>query len=355
MARKKYGRHSQKSGQAPGTLFHVGESSAERARIVVRLFDETASSRTEISDVSRLKEFKTRPGTLWVDVHGLHEIPLVEAIGDYFQIHRLVLEDILNTTHRPHVESYEDYIFLSLQMLDYDTGFDGITTQQLSLIIGSSFLLSFQETEPDPFDTLRQRVELPNTKVRKAGPDYLAYCMLDTVVDNYFVILDRMAEKIELLEEGLLREPGPETLRTLHKVKTDLILLRRSIWPVRELASRMMNEDSPLIGEAIKPYLRDLFEHTIHAADILETFRDIVSGMLDIYLSSVNMKLNEVMNVLTVIATLFMPLTFLAGWYGMNFKYMPELGSPWGYPAVIVVSLLIVVSMLVFFRRKRWI
>jgi magnesium transporter len=355
MARRAYGRQSQKSGQDPGTLVHVGEPSSDKATLVVTLFDEKAISRTETSDVSILKERKDRPGNLWVDLRRLHEVPLVEAIGSCFQIHRLVLEDILNTTHRPNVESYDDYLFVSLKMLDYEAGHEGISSRQISLVLGSRFLLSFQEKEPDPFDILRQRLESPNSRMRRAGPDYLAYCMLDTVVDNYFVVLDKMAERIELLEEELLRNPGPQTLRTLHKVKTDLILLRRSVWPVRELASRLINDDSPLIKDSTRPYLRDLFDHTIHAVDTLETFRDIVSGMLDIYLSGVNNRLNEVMKVLTVIATIFMPLTFIAGWYGMNFKYMPELESPWGYPGVIVVSLVVVVSMLFFFRHKRWI
>jgi len=333
----------------------VGTIRTDRTSVFAVAYDETRICETEDPDSAKLESLKQAPTNLWVNLDGLHETDRVRAIGSCFGIHPLVLEDILNTTERPKIEDFDDYIVIIIKMLDYDEETNELYSQQASLIIGNSFILSFQEGGDNRFEPVKVRLRLNSSRARRAGPDYLAYCMADLVVDNYFVVLDKIAERIELLEENLVRNPTPETLKILHKLKSNLIFLRRSLWPTREAVNRLINEDSPFIRDATKPYLRDLFDHTIHAVDSMETFREMVSGMLDIYLSSVSNKLNQIMKLLTIIATIFIPLTFLVGWYGMNFKYMPELESPWGYPAVMVAAGTIVVAMLVLFRRKKWI
>ena len=355
MNRTRYQRHSGKSGQAPGTLIHVGRKRTEKTKIVAIDFDALRIQESITPTLSELSNFKSGSANVWVSIEGLHEIELINSIGDCFQIHSLVKEDILNTTQRPKIENFDDYLFIVMKMLDYDDKAEAINSQQISLVVGANFLLSFQEGVDDPFDPLRQRIRAESSRLRMSGTDYLAYCMVDIIVDNYFVVLDKLAERIELVEEELVRNPKPDILRVIHKLKTDLIFLRRSVWPLREIINRLINEDSSLFKDSTRPYLRDVFDHTIHAVDTIETFRDIVSGMLDIYLSSVSYKLNEIMKVLTIIATIFIPLTFLAGWYGMNFKNMPEIDSPWGYPLVIVAAIIITFSMLIFFRRKKWI
>ncbi len=252
------------------------------------------------------------------------------------------------------MEDAGNYLFIVLKVLDYSEESDEISLMQLSLIITPTVLVSFQEKEGKLFDSVRERLKGGNARIRKGGADYLAYCLMDTVVDNYFAILEGLSEKIEGLEEELVKNPSRDTLQGIHRLKTDMIYLRRSIWPLREVVNTMGRGESALIKESTLPYLRDVYDHTIHAIDTLETLRDIVSGMLDIYLSSVSNRLNEIMKVLTIIATIFIPLTFLSGWYGMNFKDMPELTWRWGYPMVIAVSLTVATAMLIFFRRKRW-
>lgn len=355
MSKARHKRQSEKSGQAPGTLVHVGAMRTDRTRVFAIAYDEVQIHETEDPDLMELESLKAEPGNLWVNLDGLHETERVHAVGSCFDVHQLVLEDILDTTERPKTEDFDEYLVIIMKMLDYDHKTDEISSRQLSLVIGNRFLLSFQEGGDNTFEPVKQRLRTENGRARRSGPDYLAYCMADLVVDNYFVILDKVAERIELLEENLVRNPAAGTLKTIHSLKTDLIFLRRSLWPMREAVNRLINEESLLIKDSTRPYLRDIFDHTIHAVDTMETFRDMVSGMLDIYLSSVSNKLNEIMKVLTIIATIFIPLTFLVGWYGMNFKHMPELDSPWGYPSVILVALAIVVGMLVFFRRKKWI
>ncbi len=349
-ARKK----SKKAGLPPGTLVHVGEEFTEKSAISVIDYDETSCSEREITDISDLGPFRESRTTAWINVDGIHDVSTIEALGNLFHLHPLVLEDIVNATQRPKIEDEGDYLFIVLNVLDYSEEFDEITLRQLSLILGPTFLLSFQEKEGDLFKPVKERLKGDNIRIRKSGADYLAYCLIDTVVDNYFAILEKLSEKMEVLEEELVTNPGRETLQGIHRLKTDMIYLRRSIWPLREVINTMGRGESPLIKDSSLPYLRDVYDHTIHAIDTMETFRDIVSGMLDIYLSSVSARLNEIMKVLTIIATIFIPLTFLSGWYGMNFKDMPELTWRWGYPMVIGIAIAMATTMLVYFRRKKW-
>jgi magnesium transporter len=348
------GKKSKKAGLPPGTLVHVGEEFIEKSRISIFDYDETSCKEREITNISDLEQFRQNQTTTWINVDGIHEVTAVGKLGALFHLHPLVLEDIVNATQRPKIEDAGDYLFIVVKVLDYNDEFDEITLRQLSLILCPTVLISFQEKEGDLFRPVRERLKGDNVRIRKSGADYLAYCLIDTVVDNYFAILEKLSEKMEVLEEELVTNPDRETLQAIHKLKTDMIYLRRSIWPLREVINTMSRGESPLIKESSIPYLRDVYDHTIHAIDTMETFRDIVSGMLDIYLSSVSNRLNEIMKVLTIIATIFIPLTFLSGWYGMNFKDMPELAWRWGYPMVIGVALAMVTAMLIYFKRRTW-
>jgi magnesium transporter len=278
----------------------------------------------------------------------------MEKLGECYGFHPLVLEDILNTDQRPKMEDYGDYLYIVLRMLSYNDKSTQIETEQVSLILGPNFLFSFQENQGDVFDPVRERIRTGKGRIRKMGADYLAYALLDLIVDNYFMIMEKLGETIEFLEEKLVAQPVPETLQTIHQLKRELIFLRKAVWPLREVIGGLQRGELTLIKEATRVYLRDVYDHTIQVIDTIETFRDMISGMLDIYLSSVSNRLNSVMKVLTIIATIFMPLTFLAGIYGMNFKYFPELEWRWSYPVFWLVSLLISVSMLLYFKKKNW-
>ncbi len=347
-------RISEKAGLPPGTLVHVGEEKVEKTKITMLNYDELHLQEEELETIDECLPVKDRPTVRWINVDGLHQVEILETIGGCFGLHPLVLEDILNTGQRPKMEDFGDYIYIVLKMLHSEDENDEIAEEQLSLILGPSFVLSFQEREGDVFNAIRERIRNGRGRVRKMGADYLAYSLLDSVVDNYFIVLEKLGEKIEFLEEELVTNPTTETLQIIHGLKRDMIFLRKSVWPLREIISGLERGESALIQESTLIYLRDVYDHTIQVIDTVETFRDMVSGMLDIYLSSVSNRMNEVMKVLTIIATIFIPLTLVVGVYGMNFQYMPELGWRWGYPIVWLVMLAIGGLMLVYFRRKRW-
>ncbi len=344
-----------KIGVAPGTLVHVGESSGEA--ITINLIDYDVEQLHEellaIDDVQRCCQLKASRTVSWINVNGIHEIGPIETLGSCFGLHPLVLEDILNTDHRPKLEDYDDYLFLVLKMLFYDRE-NGIRTEQVSLVLGPNYVLSFQENVGDVFDSVRERLRGGKGRIRKLGADYLAYALMDAVVDSYFAILETIGDGIEEMEQELVTDPSPQTLNHIHHFKREMILLRKSVWPLRELISALQRVEPPLISDTTGVFLRDVYDHTIQVVDTVETFRDIISGMLDLYLSSISNRMNEVMKVLTIIATLFIPLTFLAGIYGMNFEYMPELHWRWGYFGLWGVMLVTTAGLLRFFRRKKW-
>jgi magnesium transporter len=346
-------KRSRKAGLSPGTLIHIGKE-VERLKITVMDYDETHFQEKEIKTIEECFAFKDTPGITWINIDGLHQIEIMEKLGECYGFHPLVLEDILNTDQRPKMEDYGDYLYIVLRMLSYNDKSTQIETEQVSLILGPNFLFSFQENQGDVFDPVRERIRTGKGRIRKMGADYLAYALLDLIVDNYFMIMEKLGETIEFLEEKLVAQPVPETLQTIHQLKRELIFLRKAVWPLREVIGGLQRGELTLIKEATRVYLRDVYDHTIQVIDTIETFRDMISGMLDIYLSSVSNRLNSVMKVLTIIATIFMPLTFLAGIYGMNFKYFPELEWRWSYPVFWLVSLLISVSMLLYFKKKNW-
>jgi len=275
-------------------------------------------------------------------------------LGNCFTVHPLALEDILNTEQRPKVEDYGEDLFLVVKLLSYNEKKDEIEAEQVSLILRRNALLSFQEKEGDDFANVKERLRAGKGRLRKLGADYLAYTLLDIVVDQYFVVLEKLGERIEILEGRLLADPGTATLQKIQHLKKEMLLLRKWIWPLREVISSLERGEFPGIQESTRIYLRDVYDHAIQVMDTVEIYRDMLSGMLDIYLSSLNNRMSAVMKVLTIIATIFMPLTFLAGVYGMNFKHMPELDWPWGYPLILTLMAIVAILMLTLFRRKKW-
>ena len=347
-------QRSKKTGLPPGALIHIGEKKAEEVKIRVLDYDEAHCQEMETKAMEECFSFRAKPSVTWINIDGIHEIEILEKLGSCYGIHRLVLEDILNTDHRPKMEDHSDYIYMVLKMIAFDDKTQSIGVEQVSLILGSNFVISFQEREGEVFEQLRERIRTENGRIRKMGADYLVYSLLDAIVDHYFVVLEKTGEKIEDLEEEIVSHPGPVTLQTLHHLKREMLVFRKSVWPLREAIVRLERGGSSLIRESTQIYLRDVYDHVIQVIDTIETFREMLSGMLDIYLSTISNKTNEVMKVLTIIATVFMPLTFLAGIYGMNFKYMPELEKHWGYPAVLALMLAVCILMFSFFKRKKW-
>jgi magnesium transporter len=347
-------RASKKAGLAPGTLVHTGERKAEKTRITIIDYDRDNLRETEAETVEACAPYRDTPTVTWINVSGLHDVSLVEKLGECFRIHPLVLEDILNTYQRPKIEEYDDQVFIVLKMLYRDSESGEITAEQLSMVVGENYVISFQERPQDVFDGVRERLRSSRRRIRERGADYLAYALLDAVVDSYFLVLEALGEQIEALEEDLLQEPTAETLHAVHDLKRELIFLRRSVWPLREVISLLARGDRPLFSDETILYLRDVYDHTIQVVDTIESYRDLVAGMHDTYLSSVSNRMNEVMKVLTIFASIFIPLTFLVGVYGMNFQYMPELGWRWGYPGVWAAMLILGAGMLLYFRRKKW-
>ncbi len=347
-------RRSEKKGLPPGTVVYVGEKKSEEVKIRIMDFNEAHFEEKEVDEVEECFPFRSKPTVTWINIDGVHEVDVIEKLGKHFNLHPLVLEDVANTGQRPKIEDFADYIFLVLKMLYYDEKERETKAEQVSLVLGSNWLISFQEREGDVFDSVRERIRSDKGRIRKMGGDYLIYALVDSVVDHYFQILERIGEKVEEIEDELVTNPAPETLHNIHDLKRQMIFLRKSVWPLREVINRLERWESPLVQKSTYIYLRDVYDHTIQVIDAIETFRDMVSGMLDIYLSSVSNRMNEVMKVLTIIATIFIPLTLVAGLYGMNFKYMPELEWSWGYPMVLLSMLIIGLLMVMYFRRKKW-
>ncbi|MEQ8225128.1 MAG: magnesium/cobalt transporter CorA [Candidatus Eremiobacterota bacterium] len=349
-------RRSTKAGLSPGSLVFIGEKKAEEVKINIIDYDEHSFNEKETQTVEECFPFKDKPTVTWINIEGLQDTQLIQKLGDYFKLHPLILEDIVNTDQRPKIEDLNDYLYIVLKMITYDNSLEDIVIEQVSLILGKNFVLSFQEgIKGDIFDPLRDRIRTDKGKIRKMGNDYLAYGLMDAIVDNYFFILEKIGDKIEDLEDELIVNPTKDTLQIIHKLKRKLIFLRKSVWSLREVINTLVRGDSSLIHDSTDIYFRDIYDHTIQVIDTIETFRDIVSGMLDIYLSSISNKMNEIMKVLTIMSTIFIPLTFLAGIYGMNFEFMPELKWHWGYPGLWCVMLFVSILMLINFKFRKWI
>jgi magnesium transporter len=352
---QKYFRKRGKAiGLTPGTPLYTGEEKEEKVRITLIDYNADQFLEKEISAAEDCFVCRDSSSVSWINLDGIHDTSLIENLGLHFDLHPLVMEDITNSWQRPKMESYDHFLYVVVKMLSYDEPNREVTGEQVSFILGKHVVLSFQERPGDIFEPVRERIRTGKGRIRRMGPDYLVYALLDTIVDQYFVILEKVGEHIEELEEAVVSDPRPETLHEIHKLKREMIFLRKSIWPLRELVNGLEREESSLVTKPTLRYLRDAYDHTIQVIDTVETFRDMLSGMHDTYLSSISNRMNEIMKVLTIIATIFIPLTFIAGIYGMNFEFMPELKWPWAYPAVWFVMLLLAGFMVLYFRRKRW-
>jgi magnesium transporter len=351
--RSKSQKRSQKTGLSPGSLIHIGSKYTEESKINLIRYDEIFFEEKEISSIADFHIEKEKKGIVWLNVDGLQDIKLFENIGKLFGLHPLVLEDILNTDQRPKMEDYGDYIYIVLKNFYGQEGKD-LLSDQVSIILGKDFILSFQEKERGLLSPIKEKISKDKGRIRKEGADYLAYAIVDNIVDNYFSVLENLEERIDDLEDDLVSKPNPNTLQNIHFLKRQLILLRKSLWPLREAIGALDRSVSPLINKSTGIYFKDIYDHIIAIIDTVETFRDMLSGMLDIYLSTISNRLNEVMKVLTIIATIFMPLTFIAGVYGMNFKYMPELEWRWGYFGILGIMLVVALLMLRYFKNKKW-
>jgi magnesium transporter len=347
-------KRSRKTGLLPGTLIHIGEQKVEKATITVIDYDESQYQEKQTGDIEECRAFRDQPTTTWITVTGLHNTEFIEKIGQCFNLHPLLLEDVLNTEQRPKFDDYENYLFLVLKMISYDDKRKEIKVEQISLVLGANYVISFQEQEMSILEEIRSRIKNNKGRIRKMGADYLAYSMIDIIIDNYFTVLEKLGETIDDLEEKLVGNTKPQTLQILHRLKWEMMLLRKSVWPLRELIGTLERGEFELIRKTTCVYLRDVYDHTIQVIETVDTFRDMLSGMVDIYLSSINNKTNEIMKVLTMIATIFIPLTFIVGVYGMNFEFMPELKLKWAYPALLLLMGVIAVFMVIYFRKKKW-
>jgi magnesium transporter len=347
-------KRSKKAGLPPGTPVHIGEKSSDQTRISVMLYNDERTVEKEVVDPVHLEPLMREAGVLWVNVDAVHDVTMLERMAKLFGLHPLILEDIANTDQRPKFEDYGLHAFAVLKMLSYDDRARQIVSEQVSVVMGANFLLSFGEREGDIFDPIRERIRHGKGRIRKLGPDYLGYSLLDTIVDNYFIILEKLGEQIEAIEEQLLDDPSRNYMQELYRIKRELLFLRKSVWPLREVIAALQHSELELIKSETEIYFRDVYDHTVQVVDTVETYRDMLTGMLDVYLSSVSYRTNVVMRVLTVIATIFMPLTFLAGVWGMNFHFMPEIVQPWGYPAALGLMLALGLGMILYFKKKGW-
>ncbi len=350
----KYLRRSGKYGLPPGTVVHVGEKKIDRVKIRVIDFDEKNLSEFETESIEECLPYRDSDTITWINIDGVHDTDIIKKIGTRYILHPLVLEDIVHTNQRPKLDDYEDILYIVIKQLFYDRSGQSLDAEQVSLVLGQNFVLSFQEKPGDVFEPVRERLRNNLGRIRKSGADYLAYALLDNLIDSYFIILEEIGESIEEIEDAIFRNAAPEDLRLIHGHRRNLILLRRSLWPLRDVIVQMKSGTSKLVGKSTGPYLRDLMDHTVQVVETLELFRDMLTGMIDLNMSFSSNRMNDIMKVLTLIATIFIPLTFIAGIYGMNFENMPELHLEWGYYATLGAMVVIGALMVWYFKSRKW-
>jgi magnesium transporter len=347
-------KQSAKSGLPPGRVVYIGNKANVPVHITVFDYDESGLQEHRITDVKDCAVFKSTKTCSWINVDGIHKTQIIEELGQLYNIHPLVLEDVVNTQQRPKMEVYDDYVFIVFKMLDYDYATNEVKIEQISLILGPNYVLSFQENVGDVFETIRNRIRNTQSRIRKLGPDYLVYALLDRVVDNYFIVMEKLGEQLEDFEDEAFNNPGSHIAERLNKLRRETIYIRKAVWPLREMVNHMTNDDIKPFQHANTIYFRDLYDHTVQVLDTIETYRDVLSGIMDVYLSNLSFKMNEVMKVLTIISTIFIPLTFIAGVYGMNFRVMPELEYEYGYYIIMAFMAVVAIAMIIYFRIKKW-
>lgn len=351
---KRKKKAASKIGMPPGSIVYLGEKKVDKVTIKVTEYDEAGAETYEIKSVEEIDPFTDTPQVTWISVCGLHETDFLKQVGEKFKIHPLVLEDILNVDTRPKIEITDDYLFIVMKLVLFNPDQKILETEQVSFILGRSFLFSFSERTDEIFNPIKDRITSQLGKIRKRGSDYLLYALMDIVVDHYFLALEKIDERIESLDDEVIKNPERSQIESIYNLRNLLLIIRKSIWPLREIVNQLIKDESDLLDESIEPYLRDLYDHTIHITETIEQQREVTNGLMEIYLSMMSNKMNEVMKVLTVIATIFIPLTFIVGIYGMNFPNMPEMNWPWAYFAVWGVMIAMVVGMVIYFRKKNW-
>lgn len=345
---------SDKSGMPPGSLVHVGEIHEVVSRISLIDYNKDSIEEKSIKSIDEVIPYKDRDTVTWLIVEGLSDVGIIESIGKLFDVHPLVLEDILNTHQRPKFEEYDSYLYIVLKGLMAEEEKFSVNYEQISILVFDNFVITFKEKIDDLFLPVMQRIRGSKGRFISMGADYLTHSIMDIVVDQNFLLVDALADTIDAIEDEILSHPTVETLNSLQAVKREVIYMRRYTSPLRELLSSLLRSESRIIKESTRIYFRDVLDHVLRVSEAIDSYRDILSNLLDIYNSSISNKMNEVMKVLTVFASIFIPLTFLVGIYGMNFEYMPELKWRWAYPALWVVFVAITVSLLVYFKKKKW-
>ena len=346
-----------KPGTAPGTLQAPEVRRVEKIVIQVMDYGPDYLLEKELASIEEVLAYRDTATTTWINVNGIHDVDLLRKLGEYFGFHPLALEDVLNTGQRPKVDYYEDHQYIIVKELRWQ---QTLEVEQVSIFLGRKFVITLQETQGDPFGPVRDRIRTGKGRIRKMGPDYLAYALIDAVVDEFFPILEKFGELIEDLESEMVEVPTQDTLRRIHQIKRDLLVLRRAAWPEREVINCLQRDESRLIRKETKVFLRDCYDHTVQIMDIIENYRDLAASLVEVYLSSISNRMNEVIKMLTLVTSVFIPLTFIVGVYGMNFNpasspwNMPELNWYWGYPATLAVMLALAIAMLMYFRRKGW-
>lgn len=349
-----------KAGMPPGTLVYLGEKEVEKSRISVIDFNEETYEERDVKEIDECFQFVSAKESIkWINIEGLTDIKTLEKIGVRLGIHPLVLEDIINTEQRPKIEDFSDYIYVTMKMIsaeddDKNDEYE-VYVEQISIIFGKNFVITFLEQNSDYFETIRDRIRFGTGKIRKMGADYLAYGIMDIVIDNYFIVLEKLVEQLDVIEAKLDRNPKADSLWSIYNLRKEMIFLRKYIWPLRDVTNQMLKSESELINEGTKRYIKDIYDHMVQAIETIEIFREMLSEMLNIYISINSNKMNEIMKLLTIISTIFIPLTFIAGVYGMNFEYMPELKNKLGYPAILLFMFIVGASLFAFFKRKKWI
>lgn len=344
----------EKAGLPPGSVVHVGEPTHEAPCIDVLSYDErtfTAGGEDALDDLQRILQ---SPKTVWIKIQGIHDVGVVQRVGYGCGLHPLVMEDIANTLQRPKREDYGDYLFVALKVLEFDREKLHLEDRQVSVILGSGFVVSFVEGTNDPFAHILERIRKGAGRINRMGADFLAYCLIDSVVDGYFSFTEGLEDYVEALEEEVLLSPQPSSVRRLYELKLMTMSARKAVWPLRQMMGSLAGGESDLFTDETIPYLRDVHDHAVQALEALEELRENLTIMFELYHSGIGNRLNEIMKVLTLMATVFIPLTFLTGLYGMNFKYMPELEWKWSYPLILTVMFTLAAGMIVLFRRKKW-
>lgn len=348
-----YRKRGEKSGLPPGSLVYLGDRKDAAVRMTLMDYDESSHTEQAIAAPLECEPFRDAQSITWINVDGLsHPAPL-EELGRVMRFHSLVMEDVLNTDQRPKCEDYGDYLFVVAKMLEIDAGSTQVRPEHLCLILGKNYVVSLQEVPGDPFEPVRARIRSGAGRIRKSGADYLLYALLDVAVDQYFVVLDRLGDRIEQLDHLIMTTQSPRIMGEMHALKREILFLRKNVLPLREVVSTLRHSESELIADATYPFLRDLHDHVVQVGDRIETYRDLLAGMLDLYLSNVSNRTNTVMKIIAVFSSVFLPLTFITGLFGMNFDFMPLLHSPSGFGIVLVSMVVVVIAMLAVFRWRR--